>query len=551
MIKSQVRPARRPRIRLALVVATLSAALVGACKGKAKDKEAGGTQAKVTEKAPRTAGGTAKLPSNEPRFLNPVLETRFDRANVLIFEGLVGFDAKLEPVPRLAESWEQSNEGKTITFRLRKGVKWSDGTDFTSKDVAFTVEQIRNPELRTLWRTYFSGIESVKTPDDLTVVVNYSKAYAPALVSWSVGILPAHKFADTDFATAPANTEPVGTGPFKLTRWEQGGRMLLARNDKWWNGKAGLSNIELVFGVEDKLAALKKGDLDFANIPDIGRWASEAQLPDFLDNFEQTTSVESIFRLIAWNGTKAPFVKPEVRQALTHALDRERVVQDVLLGEGQLLSAPFFANMYGADSSIAPHAYNLERAEELLSAAGSAKAEGKRFGIDLITLNSQRIPINAEMFAIFKHDLGQLGIDLRVTYLSSEEFVTRHAAGDYDAAYFGWLRDIPDPDPSALLHSSQIKGGQNFANYSHSEVDGWLEGAVATSDRATRKELYAKVHAQLHKDMPYTVLYAPHSHYAWSRKLHRTHPADVSAQTRFPGISRWTVDPTGASPRAQ
>tara|TARA_R110002096_G_scaffold292224_1_gene486524 strand:- start:73884 stop:75533 length:1650 start_codon:yes stop_codon:yes gene_type:complete len=535
----------------ALALALLFSFATVACKGK-KNDDADTSGAKVTQApAAREHGGNVKLPSNEPRFLNPVLETRFNRANILLFEGLVGFDGTLEPVPRLAESWEQSNEGKTITFRLRKGVKWSDGTDFTSKDVAFTVEQIRNPKWRTLWRTYFSGIESVNTPDDLTVVVNYKTPYAPALVSWSVGILPAHKFVDTDFTTAPANMEPVGTGPFKLTRWEQGGRMLLARNDKWWNGKAGLGTIELVFGLEDKLAALKAGKIDFANIPDIGRWASEAQLPDFLDRFEQTTSVESIFRLIAWNGAKAPFDKPEVRQALTHALDRERVIDDVLLGEGQLLSAPFFANMYGADSRIAPYAFDLKIADEQLTAAGFPKVDGKRFELDLITLTSQKLPIHAEMFAIFQHDLASLGIALKVSYLTPVEFEERHVAGNFDAAFFGWLRDIPDPDPSALLHSSQIQGGQNFARYTNEDVDGWLEAAVSTSDRDQRKVLYAKVHGQLHKDMPYTVLYAPHSHYAWSRKLRRTHPADVSAQTRFPGISRWTVDAATSANKQQ
>ncbi len=534
----RISPRLSPTLALALFVSLTSLA----CKGK-KNENADNSGAKVAQAPPaRSTGGNAKLPSNEPRFLNPVLETRFNRANILIFEGLVGFDGTLEPVPRLAESWEQSNEGKTITFHLRKGVKWSDGTDFTSKDVAFTVEQIRNPKLRTLWRTYFSGIESVKTPDDLTVVVNYKTPYAPALVSWSIGILPAHKFTDTEFITAPANMEPVGTGPFKLARWEHGGRMLLARNDKWWNGKAGLDSIELVFGVKDKLAALKAGELDFANIPDIGQWASEAQLPDFLDRFEQTTSVESIFRLIAWNGAKPPFDKPEVRQALTHALDRERVIDDILLGEGQLLSAPFFANMFGADSRIAPWAFDLKIADEMLTAAGFPKTDGKRFELDLITLTSQKLPINAEMFAIFKHDLASLGISLKVSYLTPAEFEERHVAGTFDAAFFGWLRDIPDPDPSALLHSSQTEGGQNFARYRHEEVDSWLEEAVSTSDRDQRKALYAKVHAQLHQDMPYTVLYAPYSHYAWSRKLHRTQPADVSAQTRFPGISRWTVD---------
>ena len=146
------------------------------------------------------------------------------------------------------------------------------------------------------------------------------------------------------------------------------------------------------------------------------------------------------------------------------------------------------------------------------------------------------------MFAIFKRDLASLGIELEVTYLSPIDFEARLMARDFDAAFFGWLRDIPDPDPSALLHSGQISAGQNFAGYAHEEVDTWLEQAVATSDKEERKKLYKKVHAQVHTDMPYTVLYAPHSHFAWTRDLRRVNPADIGAQTRFPGISRWTFE---------
>lgn len=517
-----------------------------ACKSNSEGTEK--SSPKVTAATPPPAhGGHAKLASNEPGTLNPVIQRRSHRANLLIFEGLVGFDGTLKPIPRLAESWDQSEDGKTITFRLRKGVQWSDGEAFTAKDVAFSIDMIRKPETASPWQTYFSDIDSITTPDDLTVVVNYKNPYAPALVTWSVGILPAHKFDGVVFEDAPANSEPVGTGPFKLTRWERGGRMLLSRNDNWWHGATELDSIELVFGISDKLAALKKGEIDFANIPDISQWNSESQLPDFLDRFEQTSQVESIFRLIAWNGDKAPFDNAKVRQALTHALHRERVIEDIFLGEGKMLSAPFFANMFGADSQIRPRKYDLELAAKLLDEAGHPLQEGKRFSIDLISSKSQKIPINAEMFAIFKRDLGSLGIELNVRYLERPVFAAESAKGNYSAVFFGWLPDIPDPDPSALLHSAQIEKRTNYARYSNPEVDTWLKDAVASPDTEERKTIYKRLHAKLYEDMPYTMLYAPFTHYAWSRKLQRVNPADVRAQTRFPGISQWRFRATEAS----
>jgi peptide/nickel transport system substrate-binding protein len=512
------------------------------CSNKKDEKVASPERSTKVAGSPGASGGHVRLPSNEPTYLNSVLETRFNRANALIFEGLVGLDGTLSPVPRLAESWTISSDGKTITFRLRKDVKWTDGEPFTSKDVAFTIDKIKTVKAPILWRTYFATIESLDTPDASTVVVHYKAPYAPALVSWTVGILPEHRFRDGDFIDNIANTEAVGTGPFKLSRWEQNGRMLLTANPDWWHSTPELGSIELIFNAEDKLLALTKGELDFTEIDNMSRWANEAQTPDFLDAFEQTTATESIFRLLAWNTRKAPFDDSRVRRALTHALNRGRVVDDVLLGEAKLLSGPFFPNMFGADPTIQPWPFDLSKAAAMLDEAGKPEASGSRFPLEIVTLESQRTSVNEEMFAIFGRDLQSIGVKLTVTYIKdAQEFQSRLAKGDYDGAFLGWLRDIADPDPSALLHSLQANGGQNFSGYSNSEVDAWLEEAVATADRDQRKSLYAKVHAALHQDMPYTVLYAPLSHYAWTRRLRGVHPADVGAQTRFPGISHWSL----------
>jgi peptide/nickel transport system substrate-binding protein len=126
-----------------------------------------------------------------------------------------------------------------------------------------------------------------------------------------------------------------------------------------------------------------------------------------------------------------------------------------------------------------------------------------------------------------------------VRYLDRANFSSETAQGNYEAVFFGWLPDIPDPDPSALLHSAQIQGRTNYARYANEEVDTWLKEAVGTPDLEKRKAIYKRLHAKLYEDTPYTMLYAPFSHYAWSRKLQRVNPADVSAPTRFPGISLW------------
>ena len=534
----------REHRRLYAAIACL--ALAAGCSKKKEKETQASASAKVAEggsTAPLTPDrATISLPSNEPKFLNPLLSIQHNRANMLIFEGLVGLDRKLEPVPRLAESWKISEDGKVITFKLRDGVKWHDGKPFTSKDVAFTFKALRSvTELPTLWAAFMVDVEAVETPDPSTVVVKYAKPYAPALVTWTMGILPEHIYGAGKLSEVEGNSKPVGTGPYKLSRWDIGSRMVLVANDKWWHGKPKIGTVNLVFDVKDQLAAIRSGQLDFADIRDTNAWLTESTLPEFREVAESTSVPGSLYRVVAWNTQRAPFKDQRVRLAMTQALNRKRVVDDLLVGWGQLLPAPMFPNMFGLNRSIAPHPFDLEAAARLLAEAGLKSG----FRFKLLTLESQRTRVNEEMLARWRTDLKRaLNVELEVEYLDYPEWKARVAdKRDFDAAFFGWLPEIPDPDPYNLLHSSQIETGRgNFAGYKSAEADKLLEEARATADRDERRKLYEKLNEVLHRDLPYTVAYAPFRHYAWSRKLHGVDPADIGEFARFPGLATWWVE---------
>lgn len=492
------------------------------------------------------------LPSNEPRYLNPILETRFDRANLMIFEGLVGLDAQLEAVPRLAESWEVAADGSTIKFRLREGVRWHDGEPLIAEDVAFTIEALRETSAQTVWQGYMADVAEVKTPDDHTVIVEYDPPYAPALKTWTMGILPAHIYGDAeDIRDSRGNREPVGTGPYRMARWERGERIVLNANERWWYepdedtgyGRPHLDTVELRLGVRNQLEALEELMIDFADVSNLSAWR-QAQVSEFRENFEVSDVIESRFRAIAWNGEREPFDQPEVRVALSHALNRGRVVEDVLLGQAQPLSAPFFPTMFGADRSLAPYPFDLDRAVNLLEDAGHPASGGDRFEIDLIMLERQSGATADQTLAIFRRDLSAIGIRLRVRKLSTPEFFEAIGDRDYDAVYFGWLPDVPDPDPYPLLHSSQIGAGANFAGVADEQMDELLEQARQTANRDERAALYRDLHARVHELEPYTVLYAPYGHYAWNRRVRGVNPADIGPQPLFPGVARWHIDPS-------
>ena len=538
------------RSRAALVAALVVVALAGCKSERGSDGKAAGGSAKpkAADGSASQRGGIVRLPSNEPKYLNPILEPRFVVANALIFEGLVGLDAKMEPVPRLAESWEVSPDGKTITFKLRDGVKWHDGTKFTSADVAFTFEAIRATTAATAWKTYMAPVQSVATPDERTVVVTYVAPFAPALVSWTVGILPKHVFAPgggpmpDDLTGANANLEPVGTGPFRYSRWELGKRLYLEANKDWWHKRPHLDAVELVFGVQEGEVAetLRRGEIDLARIANVNEWLTMAQDPAFLEGYEASEVVEPRLRLIAWNTQRAPLDDKRVRKALTLALDRSRVISDVLFGQAQAIGAPFFPTMFGYDASVAPLPFDLEAAKTLLDEAHPAKG-GKRFAVEIISVDSFRGDVTDGLAAIFARDLATLGVDFKLTTLAKDEYYDRIARRDYDGVYFGWLPDIPDPDPAALLHSTQAQSGANYAAYASPEVDRLVEEARTTLDRATRKRLYEQLQRVLAEELPYTPLFAPYGHYAWSRRLHGVSPRDVTPQAPLPGVAGWSL----------
>ncbi len=544
----------RPIHRSLFAAGVLVTVAIAGCRGSSSSGS-GSASAKASgsatvDEGPQR-GGHVKLPSNEPRYTNPIIETRFDMAAGLIFEGLVGVDTKYEPVKRLAESWTISDDGKVITFKLRNGAVWSDGEKVTSKDVAFTFDAVRNTTAATVWKGYMAPVTKLETPDDGTVVVTYAQPYAPALITWTMPILPKHIYGQGDLLQSQGNTQPVGSGPFKLARWEPGKRMLLEANDKWWYGRPNLDSIELVFGLADSemLDALRRGAIDWAPIRDVDDW-NTAQAGDFRADYEESDVVESVIRLIAWNTQKPPLDDKRVRQALTLAMNRSRVIDDVLLGQAQALSGPFFPTMFGADPSIAPWPFDLDKAKKLLADAAPPKDKdkdkdkGKRISLDIIAIESQRGPIADQTFAIFKHDLETIGVDVKLELLPSRDYFERLSKRDYDGDYFGWLPDIPDPDPYALLHSSQIGLGANYAVYANPEVDKLLDQARAAVKKDDRKQLYAKIHAIVADELPYTPLYAPYGHYAWSRRLRGVNPRDLGPQMIFPGIARWWVAKT-------
>ena len=433
-----------------------------------------------------------------------------------------------------------------LTFHLRKDVTWHDGKPFSADDVVFTIDTVAQaaPAIDLVGVPRL-GRQRERARTRHTVVVTYKQVYGPDVASFIFGILPKHHFEGQDLAKAGGQRERR-SAPARTS--SSAGRRTRTSSSRPTpsTGTAGPTSIRSSSAStcrdKDHLTALRDSRFDFAEITEPSDWIGVLRTPEFLERFEAGTTDETSMTLITWNNQRKPLDDKRVRVGLCQALDRPRVIEEVLGGAGRPISGPFYPSLWGADPNIPPWPFDKARAEKLFDEAGLTKKNGKRFAFELIVEETKRGTVYDKMLAIFRADFSDIGVELKVTFLPRHDVIDHLLQRNFDAVLFDFSADIPDPDPYALLHSSQVNNGENYAGYVNPEADKLLEAGRATQDRAKRKEAYYALHKRVHEDEPYSFLYVPERYYAWTRRVHGVSPHDVSTLPHFPGVARWWVD---------
>jgi len=490
----------------------------------------------------------------EPLTLNFVTlsDQTSDYVARLVGDGLVDRDADLRLVPRLAESWDFTDGGRVLTFHLRGGVRFHDGAPFTSADVKYTYERVIDPKSRAIGRIDgFLPVERVETPDDLTVRVVYQHPYAPALAAWEVPILPRHLYEKDDFLTSRYNRAPVGTGPFRFVSWETGRRIVLASNPDYWGGRPFIDTFEfqLIPSQETTLQALLAGEIDYASLSPV-QWKAHAQDPAFSRRFETVRYLPLFFLYIAWRGDGSTpyFADPRVRRAMTLALDRDGYVSTVLQGSGFVPDSVFHPAVLAPDPALPALHYDPVRTAALLDEAGWRidPATGRRgragvpFQFNLLIFSGSEDHVQFAQVA--QESLRRLGIDMTIQRLDWPTLWSRLQKGHFQAAVSGLVAGV-DPDDTAygLLHSSQIKGGQNYAAFHDAQVDAWLEAGRRAVDPDERRSIYRLIDRRVAELQPYTFLFFPMTQAAMSRRVRDIRPSPRGIIAQYPGVLRLRV----------
>ena len=460
-------------------------------------------------------GGTLVIAlSDDPGHFNPGITTGFNVHAVTgsLFNGLVELDDNANPHPDLAESWEVSDDSTQYTFHLAEGVRWHDGEPMTSADVKFTFENVLlNYHSRT--RGGLSGIlESIGTPDDHTVVFNFTQPYAALLQrlnSTEAPILPKHVYEGVDdVQTAEANLTPVGTGPFKLESYDIDNEVTLVRNDDYF--KAGLPYLDRVVmrvipDQNTQVLALEEGEVDYIwRVPggDIERLSGDDSI--VLHNINSGPGGGFCIPTLTLNSERDVFSDLRVRQAIAHAVNRDQIVAQVLFGQGRVATGPINSQMaFAYSDDVTNYPYDVDQANALLDEAGYA-SDGTRFTIDLLVFSFGVFPKYGE---VMRQNLAEVGIDVEVMPLDRSAFIPRvFTERDFDTNIISYCNNTDPSIGVARMYISSNIGDIPFSNgaaYVNPQIDELFDAAASTPDVARRGELYGEIQQILTAELPY------------------------------------------------
>ena len=520
--------------KTALVLAAVMASgmILTACGGN-KTADAPSTKAADTTTTAAAAEGETAAPAEEggsaldlavqvgpdPETVDPALNSAVDGANMIIhaFETLMIVDKDNKIVPGQAESYEVSDDGLTYTFHLRKGLKWSDGSPLTANDFVYAWQRLADPNTAAPYAGdmlgYVKGYEEaaggnlealgVSAPDDDTFVVELSVpcVYFSKLITHAsmVPIQKATVDANGDQWTLTPDTY-ICNGPLKMIEWVPGSHIIFAKNENYWNADAVTLNTLKFVLMEDSNAsysAYQTGEVQM--IKDV----PTEEIPSLKgkEDFHVDPIMGTYY--LSFQTEKAPFDNPDVRMALSLAIDRDYVANTVMQGtyspatnfvgpglsdaeDGSSFEETTRKNNGGDFFDVANHDADVAKAKELLANAGYPDGAGFPTVEYMTNDAGYHKPLAEYLQSCWKEELG-INMDIKVVEWST--FTPTRRAGDFQMARNGWVYDYDDP--SNMLNLMKSTSGNNDGKYNNPEVDKMLDEANSTADVA---EHYQKLH---------------------------------------------------------
>ena len=433
-----------------------------------------------------------------------------------LFNSLLRYDRNLEIEGELAQSWQVSKDQRVITFKLKPNLKWADGEPLTSSDVLFTWQLVTDEKTRTPYAADYKLVTKAETPDALTFRVSYAQPYAPAMDSWSgLQILPKHLLAGQDINNTAFARQPTGSHYYRLKEWKNGERIVLESNPLATLGEPRIKQLVSRFIPDpaSQFLELMADNIDIMNLNPIQYARIVPARPELHSKISLYKELGNGYTYLGFNLKHQPFDDVRVRQAINYAIDKQELIDGVLLGLGESVAAPYKPGTRWVNPALKPYAFDPAKAKALLKAAGYEDHNGDgildRNGhpltFEILTNQNKQREMSA---VLIQRRLKDIGIDAKIRVLEWASFLGRYIkTGDFDVVVLGWSLSL-DPDQFSIWHSSQNKPGQfNFINYSNPQVDKLLEQGRLELDPNKRMKIYHEFSRLLLEDSPIVYLY--------------------------------------------
>lgn len=459
-------------------------------------------------------------------------------------------DGKL--IPALAERWEFSEDLGAIVYYIRKGIKWSDGAEVTALDIKFTYDFIKdNKDIETPYRVFLENISSVEVIGKYVVKVNFKQPYANELIDSDIYPLPSHLFSGvktwadfqkTEFGLNPEAT--VTNGPFLLIERTAGSGIVLAYYEDYYRGRPAFDSIDFLFfrTSGEMVRAFERGDISLA----MNVYPSYASRLDAYEGVSlQIDQTGKRYYAIGWSTSAEPFNLPRFRYALTAAIDREKIIDEFLGGQGRVPATPLSTKFWALNSNLEPVPYDEALANMILDSLGLKERQwiytsyaAQEFEVRPGRFETRNVPsdsvfarkYNGETFVIrlmafdqsgktilerVAEDLGSVGLvcSVYVTTGINLNYTQNYLRSQLRfGGYSGYILDYAFVD-EGVIHPKEAfgSGGSiNFSSFSSPEVDSLLSEATVLLDRRQAKKAWDKFQKILLDEQPYTFLFAPY-----------------------------------------
>lgn len=500
----------------------------------------GGNQEELQTSTEKTASEPVTLVygSGDYTRINPAMDEHGE-INLLIFNGLTAHNGANEVVPGLAKEWEFDKDSCTYTFHLEENVLWHDGEPFTADDVKFTIEAIMDPENGSENAPNYEDVEEITVLDDHTIAFHLSAPNVAFLDYMTMAVLPKHLLEGEDMQTSAFFRSPVGTGPYRLTNWDEGQAITLEKNQTYFKGEPKIDRIVFKIVPDDNAKALqlRAGDLDLALLTpkDAQTFSGEA-------GFTCYDMKTSDYRGIMFNFQNAYWQKNrDLIPAVCYAIDREAIVEAVLLGQGMNAYGPLQRNIYHYEN-VEHYDYNPEKAQEILETAGCELGtdgfyyrDGEKVGFVISVGAGDQVRL--DMAQIAAQQLRQIGMDVTVEIPAQVDW------GGQMAYLIGWGSPFDADD-----HTYKVFGtgkGANYSGYSNALVDQYLTEARESDDPQVRAEAYSRFQEALADDPAYAFICYIDANYVADSSIQGISSDTVMGHHGvgiFWNVAEWTMD---------